>query len=456
LGLRYSGTMGMISEFAASELPKDYYANLLSEIKEINKKLNAFNVINEGISSGFPFSVKDNICVKGFEATAGSRMLKGYIPPFNATAVERLLAKDYGFVGKTAMDEFGFGSFGINTDRIARNPFDTDRVAGGSSSGAAVATAILKYHVAMCESTGGSIANPAANCGVVGFTPTYGVISRYGLIDYSNSLDKIGFMARKAEDIRTVLDVVRGPDKRDTTSVDRQITGVKKSRLYIIRGTLEKVDKEVALSFSKFIDKLGSEGYEIKEVSVEDIEKSIPAYYIISMAEASTNLAKYNGYKYGLKNDNFVEQYNDFFTEARANFGIEAKRRIILGTFVRSANVKGRYYYRALKIRAKIIERMSAILQDGFIISPTLPMKAPKLEEAQRLPPVKAYMSDFLNIPPNLGGFPHISFPFDYIDGMPIGAQIITSHFNDYALLDFASEWEKQFEYRFKYNLGSL
>jgi aspartyl-tRNA(Asn)/glutamyl-tRNA(Gln) amidotransferase subunit A len=448
--------LDQLKEFLAMEITDDYRRKLVEELKDANSKLKAFTFINETIGKGFPFSVKDNICVKNVETTAGSEILRGYFPPFNATSVSRMNGAGYAFLGKTAMDEFGFGSFGINTYQIARNPFDTDRVAGGSSSGAAVATSILKYHVALCESTGGSIANPASLCGVVGFTPTYGAVSRYGLVDYSNSLDKIGVMGRKAETVKSAFDAIRGGDPMDSTSSDRAIDSERRKKLYVISNMLEEVDHRIKGSFEALLNKLGSEGYEISEVEVKSIEKSIPAYYIISMAEASTNLARYTGYKYGKKVEDFTKHYNDFFTEARESFGIEAKRRIIAGTLVRSASVRGKYYTMALKVRRLIINRLNELLKDGFVINPTIPFIAPKISDAAKMGPVATYAGDFLNIPPNLAGLPHISFPFDYIDGMPIGAQLTTSHFNDHAILDFVAEWEKGFEYRFKYNIGSV
>jgi aspartyl-tRNA(Asn)/glutamyl-tRNA(Gln) amidotransferase subunit A len=174
------------------------------------------------------------------------------------------------------------------------------------------------------------------------------------------------------------------------------------------------------------------------------------------MAEASTNLAKYTGYKYGKKIEDFTKPYNEFFTEARESFGIEAKRRIIAGTFVRSASVRGRYYTMALKVRRLIIDKLETFLKDGFIINPSVPFMAPKISDASKTDPVATYAGDFLNIPPNLAGLPHVSFPYCYVDGMPVGAQITTSHFNDKAILDFVSEWEKGFEYKFKYNIGGL
>lgn len=448
--------MGVISEFRKMGKNGSYHQTLIKDLKRINEKLQFLGALNESLTEGIPFTVKDNICVKGFEARAGSKILGGYVPPFNATAVERMLAKGFGFLGKTQMDEFGFGSFGINTQVQARNPFNPDKVAGGSSSGAAVATAVMKYHVAIAESTGGSISNPAAFCGVLGFTPTYGTVSRYGLIDYANSLDKIGIMGRSGDDIREVFDIIKGADRYDSTCVDTKVKGEGKKKLVVINQLMKGIDEEILSSFDSLLSQLGEMGYKVEHVSIDSITKAIPAYYIISMAEASTNLAKYTGYKYGLQRESFTEKYNAFFTGARAAFGTEAKRRIVLGTFVRSESVKDKYYTKALQFRTAITNKLGQILKDAFIISPTMPITAPDFDQAAKLTPLQTYAMDSLTIPPNLSGLPHISFPCDYKRRMPVGAQLITGHFNDYALLDFVSEWEKRFEYRFKYSLGAI
>ncbi|VVB77460.1 Amidase [uncultured archaeon] len=402
-----------------------------------------------------PFSSKANLCVKDFETTAGSKMLKGYVAPFNATVIERML-KSFAFLGDTSMDEFGFGTFGINCEEPARNAYDPEYAAGGSSSGAAVSTALLKYHVALAESTGGSISTPAALNGVVGFTPTYGAISRYGLIDYANSLDKIGVIARSADDIRTVFDTIRGRDEYDMTCAVESVSDSKKKKILVVKELISRADEQIRGHFDKLLNKLEASGYEIEQVSLDILCKAIEPYYIIAMAEASTNLAKYDGYKFGYQHGELNKRYNEFFTDARANFGTEAKRRVILGTFIRGESVRDRYYTKALMIRRMIIEEMGKAMEDAFILSPTLPIPTPKIADTAKLTPVQNYAMDIFTIPPNVGGFPHVSFPYEYVDGMPIGAQLVTKQANDYALLDFVSEWEKSFTYKYKHNLGDL
>ncbi|MGC8478353.1 MAG: amidase family protein [Candidatus Micrarchaeia archaeon] len=448
-----------IQEFISSQPGEEYYAKLVEELVKLNKEFGAFNNINSAIRSGYPLSVKDNICVKGLETTASSKVLKGYVPPFDATAVERLAEKGFGVIGKTNMDEFGFGSFGLNSENPARNPFDKNRVAGGSSSGAAIAASIIDNHVALAESTGGSIAAPASFCGVVGFTPTYGVVSRYGLIDYGNSLDKIGLMARKAAKVKYAFDIIRGKDRYDATCIDMPEGSEKKSaskKLFVIRNLLENVDEKVKKSFERTLSTLSGMGFEIEEGELKELDSAIAVYYIIAMSEASTNLAKYTGFKYGNKIDDFSKEYNEFFTEAREAFGKEAKRRIILGTYIRSASVRDRYYYKALQIRRLIGKKILELAKRGHIVLPTMPMLPPKIEDAGKMSPLQAYMVDILTVPANLTGLPHVSFPTDYIDGLPVGTQIIGAPYDDYAILDAVDRWEEGFSYKFAYNLGSL
>ncbi|MCW1294765.1 MAG: amidase family protein, partial [Candidatus Parvarchaeum sp.] len=311
------------------------YAIFISQLKQANERLNAFNFIDENKKSGKIISVKDNICVKGMPATASSKILQGYMPGFNATAVQRLENSGFSVIGKTNMDEFGFGSFGLNSEHPAKNPFNEEYVAGGSSSGSAVATALIKEHVSIAESTGGSISAPAAFCGVVGLTPTYGAISRYGLIDYASSLDKIGFIGKSADNLRDVMEKTVGSDPKDTTSLSNVISNKNPHKLYVIDNLVENIDESIKDRFEDLLAKLSAKDYEIEHVNVDYLEYSVPAYYILSMSEASTNLAKYQGFKYGFKVKDFSLNYNEFFMSARKQFGKEAKRRVILGTFIR-------------------------------------------------------------------------------------------------------------------------
>ncbi len=426
------------------------YKGFVSRLRQADEKLNAFNFIDEKEKKGKIISVKDNICVKGMPATASSKILQGYTPGFNATVIERLEKAGFSVIGKTNMDEFGFGSFGLNSEHPAKNPFNEEYVAGGSSSGSAVATALIKEHISIAESTGGSISAPASFCGVVGLTPTYGVLSRYGLIDYASSLDKIGFMGKNSDNIREVMEKTIGSDPNDTTSLSTAISNKNPHKLYVIDNLMAGVNEGIKDRFEDLLVKLSAKDYKVEHIKIDYLEYSVPAYYILSMSEASTNLAKYQGFKYGFKIKDFSLNYNEFFMSARKQFGKEAKRRVILGTFIRSKSIKQKYYEKALAIRHAIIARMNKILKDGFIIMPSMPIFTPKISEVKDISPVEAYSMDMLTVPPNLCGFPHMSFPYFYEKGMPLGAQIITDHFNDYSLLDFLSEWESSFEYKFK------
>ncbi len=436
------------------ELDKDEYPGFIETLRDKNEELNAFNFIQNSYGEGKIISVKDNICVKDMPATASSKILEGYKPGFDATVVRRLKENGFRVIGKTNMDEFGFGSFGLNSEKQAKNPFDEKYVSGGSSSGSAISTAIIKDHVSIAESTGGSISTPAAFCGVVGFTPTYGLVSRYGLIDYANSLDKIGFMGRNAAAIKKVFNFSLGKDAKDTTSLERELIDNNSRKLYVINGLMKGVNPLVVDRFNRLLDRLISLGYTVEYKDLEYLDYSVPTYYIISMAEASTNLAKYQGFKYGFRLKDFSLDYNDFFKSARKEFGKEAKRRVILGTFIRSQSVRSKYYDKALGIRHLIIRQMKKLLSDGLIISPTMPIFTPKIEEVNDINPVEAYSMDMLTIPPNLCGFPHVSFPYFYEKGMPMGAQLIADHFNDYSLFSVLSEWEQNFKYKFAGELG--
>ncbi|MDY6778185.1 MAG: amidase family protein, partial [Candidatus Nanohaloarchaea archaeon] len=305
----------------------------------------------EGRLAGLPISVKDNICVEGFPATAGSRILESYRPQFTATAIQRLQEEGATVFAKTNQDEFGFGTFSTNSAyEVPRNPYDPERVTGGSSGGAAAMTAALdEPHVAIGQSTGGSISCPAAFCGVVGLTPTYGRVSRYGLIDYANSMDKLGPITNSVQDAARVLEVMAGPDERDFTTAERGVPsfsdmepGVGDMRIGVpeeymgYRGVDERVRKEVWHA----LDRLEELGATVEEVSLPKLQHdyTLPAYYITAVCEASTNLAKFCGMRYGLEDDPEQEGFEGYFSRVRSEgFGEEVKRRIMLGHFARLA-----------------------------------------------------------------------------------------------------------------------
>lgn len=348
--------------------------SLLEKVRVLDNEYRFMNAYAEetitgaGLLSGYAVSVKDNVCVMGVESKAGSKVLEGYVPPFDATVVAKSRLEGATIIGKTTQDEFGFGTFNVNTPyKVPLNPHDKERSTGGSSGGAACITALADFpHVAISESTGGSISCPASWCGVVGITPTYGRVSRWGLIDYANSLDKIGVMAKTVKEAAMFLGVISGPDKYDSTVLDvpvpdytvpalveGMIIGVPKE--YIGDGVDSRVEEQVWAS----IKELESRGAAIKEVSLPHTKYSLSSYYIIAMAEASTNLAKFSGLRYGLQKP-IEGDFNQYFSSVRSEgIGDEAKRRVMLGTFTRMAGYRDAYYTKALKVRTKVISGCS-------------------------------------------------------------------------------------------------
>lgn len=442
---------------------KDYLDHMLGRLRDRNDSLDLFSKLHEkpegkaeGPLAGLPFSVKDNICVKGFFTRAGSKILDNYRPPFNATVVERLKASGAAFIGMTNMDEFGFGTFSTNCSfGIPKNPFDNHRSCGGSSGGAAGTTAILKHHVAIAESTGGSISCPASFCGSVGFTPTYGRVSRYGLIDYANSLDKIGIISRQINDVSLVLPIISGRDSKDSTSMvqpELNLDHKEIKRIAVPKElTREVTDERILSTFWKSMDTLGAENIEIVEVDMPILEYSIPSYYILACAEASTNLAKFCGMRYGREGSRYNQMYNTFFSAVRTDgFGTEAKRRIMLGTFARMAGYRDQYYMKALMIRRKITDEFGRIFKDfDLVSSPTMPLLPPRFDEIEEMTPAMVYALDILTVPPNLAGLPHLSIPMGYIDDLPTGMHFIAPHWEESRLISLGMLWEEKIDYRF-------
>jgi len=432
-------------------------------IKKLNEEYFCFNTISElqnaseGILKDYLISVKDCICVKDMETTAGSAILKGYKPLFNATAVQKVLDEGAKIIGKTSQDEFGFGSFSLNVGvgmKYPLNPINKNHVTGGSSGGSACITKLLKNHISLAESTGGSIVCPASYCGVVGLCPTYGRVSRYGLIDYGNSLDKIGPMANTVKECALALEVISGYDSKDSTSLnvpvdkyssylERDISNLK---IGIIKEALGDGTSEVVRNkFDEMVRKLRDKGAVIDEVSLPlNFKYGIPTYYIIALSESSTNLSKFCGIRYGVEGD-LKESYNAYFTKIRSeNFGNEAKRRILLGTFARMSGHRDAYYIKATKVRTLLIKEYKKLFEEyDVLISPTMPNQAPKIEDATKLSPLENYMMDVLTVGPNLAGLPHISVPIGKELDLPVGFMVIGDHLKEGLILQVANEVEK-------------
>lgn len=438
-----------------------FMEELEKEVRALNRKYSFLREIDIQRSPnldaplfGLPVSAKDNIVVKGFHATAGSRILEEYLPPFDSTVAARARAKGAMFIGKTNQDEFGFGTFGTNSAyQVPKNPLDEERVCGGSSSGAAGLTQALDMpHIALGQSTGGSISCPAAWCGVVGLTPTYGLASRYGLIDYANSLDKIGPIGKTVYDVSLLLSAIAGHDPRDSTSLSqpqrdytpfagrKELHGLK---IGIPKEYFQGLDAKVEKEVETAIGKLESLGAKAVKVSLPSTKYAISAYYLIATAEASTNLAKYCGMRYGLHSD-LAGTFNEYFSKVRSKgFGQEAKRRVMLGTFARMSGYRDAYYLRAMKVRTLIINDFKAAFKKAdVLVSPTMPILPPKFSEAKSLTPLQEYSMDVLTVPPNLAGIPHISVPVG--KKKPIGLHILGDHLQEARIIEVAAALENE------------
>ncbi len=429
----------------------------LERVRELNGQFQMFVEISDAqqVEGRFHFSAKDNLCTRGMETRAGSRILDGYSPPFDATAVKRLREAGGFLLGKTNMDEFGFGTFSTNSGYgVPLNPFDRKRACGGSSGGAAAAASLIEEHVALGVSTGGSISCPAAFCGVVGFTPTYGRVSRYGLVDYGNSLDKVGLLSSTVSQIQEYFPVIAGPDPEDPTSMSQPELDLHPQDIKSIavpEGTLSELEPGVSSKFEGALNRMVDElGLEVEEVSMPSLEFALPAYYILATSEASTNLARYSGMRFGVREEEVSQHYNDFFSGVRSeNFGKEAKRRILLGTFSRMVGFRDRYYMKALSVREAVIDDYRAVFEEhDLVVTPTMPFPTPKFSEIEEMTPLDAYLSDVLTVPPNLSGLPHISVPCGYIDNLPLGMQMVGPHWDEATVLEAARAWERTFEFR--------
>jgi aspartyl-tRNA(Asn)/glutamyl-tRNA(Gln) amidotransferase subunit A len=448
---------------------KDFIKKIYEEVKKINEEYNYFNNIcddidkkeyPEGKLSGYVISVKDSINVKGIESTAGSEILNGYKPLFDATTVTKVKCEGGIIIGKASQDEFGFGSFNVNVGigkKIPLNPFDKERSCGGSSGGCSGITQKTSFkHISLGESTGGSIVAPACFCGVVGLCPTYGRVSRYGLMDYANSMDKIGPIAKNVYDVALLLEVIAGFDGKESTSadiivdaytdfVDEDIKGMK---IGIIKDAFgEGVDEEIKKNVNQKIKELKNKGAIINEIELPLVSKfGVATYYILATCEASTNLAKYCGMRYGKMNEVTGKSYNDYFADIRTKyFNAESKRRIMIGTFTRMAGVRDAYYIKAAKIRTLIINEYKKMFEEyDALICPTMPIIAPKFEDINNMSPLEIYMMDILTVGPNLAGLPHITIPTGFVKNMPVGTMIIGNHFDERKIIQIGSAIENK------------
>ncbi len=441
----------------------EFYETINEKLAIIQKKYAPFITIvdkptlpkKHGALYGLPISIKDCICTAGIRTTAGSKILDNYIPPFDATSVKKIKESGGVIIGKTAQDEFGFGTFSTNCAyEIPRNPHDPNRSCGGSSGGAGCISAAADFpHIAIAESTGGSITAPAAFTGTVGITPTYGRVSRYGLIDYSNSMDKIGVIAKNVYDAALGLTHISGYDPKDTTSSNvkdenfeeyAKANSINGMRIGIPKEYFDNIDSRITKAIMENVNKLESDGAIISEISLKLTPYALPSYYLIAMSEASTNLAKYSGLRYGMQN--YVDgSFSEYFSDIREKgFGREAKRRIILGTYARAAGFRDAYYMKALKVRRLIIDEFKERFKNlDALVAPSMPIIAPRFDEIEKLTPLENYNMDKLTIGPNMSGIPTISLPIGTVQSMPIGMQIIGDHYNESKIIKIAAVAER-------------
>ena len=455
-----SGIRQKIADSSAEEVTASYIETIgKSKINGITTISDgAINVAREidanghdGPLAGIPIAIKENISTKGLSTTCSSKILQGYVPPYDAHVIERLKEAGAVIIGKTNMDEFAMGT---STESSyygpTFNPWDMDRVPGGSSGGSAAVVAAGEVPVSLGSDTGGSVRCPAAYCGVVGLKPTYGCISRYGLISYANSLEQIGPLATSVADIATLMDVVAGYDSRDSTSINREnnysdalkddVNGLKIGvpEEYFGEGIDENVEKAVWDSIAQFEDM----GATYEKVSMPHTKYALASYYIIAMSEASSNLARFDGTRYGYRVEG--DNWHVMASKTRAEgFGDEVKRRILLGTYALSAGYHDKYYLKALKVRTLVKQDFDKALANvDVLMAPTMP--APAFRIGEKIDdPLSLYLADVNTVPINLAGVPSISVPCGLADGMPVGLQIIGKHFGENTIIGAAYSFEQ-------------
>jgi aspartyl-tRNA(Asn)/glutamyl-tRNA(Gln) amidotransferase subunit A len=412
---------------------------------------------DDGPLAGRTVAIKDNVSTDGVRTTCGSATLADYVPPYDATVVERLAEAGATIVGKTNMDEFGMGT---TTETSAfgptRNPVDPGRVAGGSSGGSAAAVAAGEADLALGSDTGGSVRCPAAFCGVVGIKPTYGLVSRYGLVAYANSLEQIGPLAPTVREAATLLEVIAGPDPRDATTdpdraghpgadpdyADAADGDATDLTVGVPTELLEGADEGVVRTVRETLDGLAAAGATVREVSMPAVEAAVAAYYVIATSEASSNLARFDGVRYGVSGGREGD-WNDSFARSReAGFGPEVKRRILLGTFALSAGYQDRYYRKAQDARAWIRRSFDDAFDDVDVLaSPTMPV--PPFELGETIDdPLRMYLADANTVPVNLANLPAVSVPAGRADGLPVGLQFVAPAFDERTLVRAASAVE--------------
>jgi aspartyl-tRNA(Asn)/glutamyl-tRNA(Gln) amidotransferase subunit A len=459
----------MLSELKTrlkDESCEEYLCRLFERIEK--SSLNAFTTLakesaiesarqfdkmpGDGLLAGVPIAIKECISTKGIETNCSSRILRGYVPPYDAHVIERLKAEGAIIMGKTNMDEFAMGtSTETSCFGPTKNPWDLDCVPGGSSGGSAAVVAGCEAPCALGSDTGGSVRCPASFCGIVGLKPTYGLVSRFGLVAYANSLEQIGPLTHTVEDTALLMEVISGHDRRDSTSAEGEHhsylpslkDGISGMKIGIPKEYFgEGVNKDVEKAVWGGINTLESLGASWQEISLPHTRFALAAYYVIAMSEASSNLARFDGLRYGLRQGEDKDWHTTFSTIRSKGFGPEVKRRIMLGTYALSAGYYGRYYLKALKVRTLIKEDFLRAFKDvDLLASPTMPIPAFKIGERIN-DPLSLYMADVFTVPINLAGVPAISVPCGFAGQLPIGLQLIGPHFGEAAVLRAAHAFE--------------
>ncbi len=450
----------LISKVENGKLKIDHIKNeYISFIKAKDKEIGAFISINDELvgEGKFPVAVKDNIATIELKTTCGSKILENFKSPYDATAIDRLKKRGFYVAGKTNLDEFAMGSSTENSAFFpTKNPWNLEKTPGGSSGGSAAAVSSFMSPVALGSDTGGSVRQPGAFCGVYALKPTYGRVSRYGLVAFASSLDQIGIFARIPEDIAIVLEVISGFDPLDSTSskkpaerysdlLDEEVSRLKVA--FLSPDNEHIMEEEIKDKYKSFIEFFKLRGDIVEEVDFPEWEYGLYSYYIIASSEASSNLSRYDGIRYGIRVES--DELKEVYQKSRTyGFGKEVKRRILMGTFSLSTGYFDEYYNRAMKVRYIISQRFNKIFKDyDIILTPTTGETAFNIGE-KIMDPLKMYASDFFTIPPSLGGFPAINVPFSLSsEGLPIGMQIIGDYFSEGLLLRISSIIEKNIKF---------
>ena len=432
----------------------------IEKAKQIQEKIDSGEI--KGELAGIPIGIKDNICVKGTKTTCSSKMLENFVSPYDASVIEKLNSENLISLGKLNMDEFAMGSSTENSYfKTTRNPWDLNKVPGGSSGGSAAAVAAQMVPWALGSDTGGSIRQPASLCGVVGLKPTYGLVSRYGLVAFASSLDQIGPITKDVKDAALLLNLIAGHDKKDTTSVDVPEKDYTKSLSGDIKGLKigvpkeffgEGINEDVNNRLKESIEIYKKLGAEVEEISLDVAEYALAAYYIIACAEASSNLGRFDGIRYTYRAPEF-KNLKELYRKTRSEaFGSEVKRRIILGTYVLSSGYYDAYYKKAQQVRTLVMKKFNEAFEKyDVILTPTSPITAFNIGEKSSNP-MEMYLADICTVSINIAGVPAISIPCGLnSEGMPVGMQLIGNKFEEEKILNAAYAFEKEYKFREKY-----